>query len=164
MITQEHLKNIFHYDENRGEFTRREISKQGRKKGEVAGCIDKSNGYHNIVISGRKYRTHHLVWLYIYGVLPSDEIDHINHNRADNTPSNLREVSRIENTMNRIISKNNTSGVNGVSYKKESKKWQAQIRVKGHLKFLGYYLSIMDATKARREAEIKYGFHENHGR
>ena len=30
--------------------------------------------------------------------------------------------------------------------------------------FLGYFISKKDAIEARKNAEIKYGFHPNHGR
>ena len=58
---------------------------------------------------------------------------------------------------------NNTSGVMGVSWKKAYNKWGAYIGVNKKRKYLGYYSSIDKATEARKAAEIKYGYHKNHG-
>lgn len=42
-------------------------------------------------------------------------------------------------------------------------KWQALIRVESRFINLGYFEDINDAIAARKEAEIKYNFHPNHG-
>ena len=56
----------------------------------MAGSVH-STGYVRIGIDGRKYTSHRLAWLYVHGVWPSDQIDHINRNRSDNRIANLRE-------------------------------------------------------------------------
>ena len=58
---------------------------------------------------------------------------------------------------------NNTSGVTGVSWNRKAGKWDAYIKVNGKRINLGYYVDKQDAIKTRRDAEIKHGFHENHG-
>lgn len=92
------------------------------------------------------------------------ELDHINHVRADNRISNLREVSRSQNNKNMPRYKNNKSGVTGVSWYRSAGKWRAQIRVEGKKKHLGLFDEIKDAAKAVEAAEAKYGYHENHGK
>lgn len=82
--------------------------------------------------------------------------DHIDGNRLNNTRNNLRFVTPRENTVNRGISKNNTSGYTGVYWYKRDKKWRAAIRVKGEDIHLGYFLNKEDAIAARKQAEIKY--------
>lgn len=49
-------------------------------------------------------------------------------------------------------------------YFKDYGKWRAQIVVSGILIFLGYFERKQDAITARKEAEVKYNFHENHGK
>ena len=40
----------------------------------------------------------------------------------------------------------------------------ARIQSDGQDDFLGYFDAFEAAVKARKEAELKYKFHENHGR
>lgn len=47
---------------------------------------------------------------------------------------------------------NNSSGVRGVSWKKDTKKWWARIEIDGKTRSLGYYTSLEDAARARAEA------------
>ena len=59
---------------------------------------------------------------------------------------------------------NSRSGVMGVSLHAQTGKWVARIMVEGKTKYLGIFENLEDAAKARREGDLKYGFHENHGR
>jgi len=43
-------------------------------------------------------------------------------------------------------------------------KWQSYICIDSKQKYLGVYKYLCDAETARKEAEIKYGYHKNHGR
>jgi len=54
------------------------------------------------------------------------------------------------------IPKDNTSGVKGVWWKKDSKRWQANIVFQGKNIYLGKFKDFNDATQARKEAEEKY--------
>ena len=83
-------------------------------------------------------------------------VDHINHCKSNNCKSNLRICTHAENGKNRSISKNNTSGVTGVSWDKGKNRWRVQIIVNGKKIECGYFKTIEEAAKARREAEIKY--------
>ena len=87
----------------------------------------------------------------------SDEniaVDHINHNKSDNRKNNLRFVTDSQNSMNRGISSNNTSGITGIN--KCNGKWTARIGVNTKRIFLGNYDNFFEAVKARKEAEEKY--------
>lgn len=59
---------------------------------------------------------------------------------------------------------NNTSGHTGVYWNGLRGKWYARIVVSGESKNLGHFLEKDEAIAARLAAEIKYGFHENHGK
>ena len=84
-------------------------------------------------------------------------VDHISGDKKDNRISNLRVCSIKENTRNSVrLSKNNTSGYNGVSFHKKTQKWHAYIRVNYKRKNLGTYVDINDAIKVRQQAELKY--------
>lgn len=74
----------------------------------------------------------------------------------DNRKANLRVCTALENSINRNKQRNNTSGVIGVWFDKRNKKWTAEIIVNKKKIYLGRYIDIKDAAKARKEAEIKY--------
>lgn len=122
------------------------------------------DGYKNGCIFGNKYRAHRVIWAIFYGEWPRLDIDHINGVKTDNRIINLRSVSHFENSRNKTMQKNNSSGVMGVSWHKTRKRWSANIRVYGKLKNLGYFESKDDAILARKLAEVEYGFHKNHGK
>jgi len=60
---------------------------------------------------------------------PKDKvIDHINGNTLDNRESNLRACLTRENSRNRGLSKNNTSGFKGVYFSRVTNSWAAHIK------------------------------------
>jgi hypothetical protein len=138
------------------------------RKGKPITAKDKT-GYIRVsyrVNGKRKNMRAHRVAFYAMGVeVPEGyEIDHINHNRSDNRWSNLRLVTHRENTMNRSKQKNNVSGVNGVYWHKRVKRWIAQIVVDGKKIYLGCFAEFHEAVNARKNAEVLYEYHENHGK
>ena len=100
----------------------------------------------------------------VHNSFPKNSIDHINGVKTDNRISNLRDVSAKENQRNRPLSCLNTSGYTGITWLVGAQKWRAQITLSGRSKYLGRFEKFCDAVKARKEAEVKYGFHPNHGR
>lgn len=92
---------------------------------------------------------------YLIGAENNEFVDHINGERNDNRKNNIRICSMQQNSHNRGISKNNTSGVKGVS-KRKNGNWQAGIRFNGTSYYLGTFEKIEDAIKSRKNAEEKY--------
>lgn len=87
------------------------------------------------------------------------QIDHIYRVKdgvCDNRKSNLRVVTKQENTHNRSLYAHNKSGYNGVGFYKAYKKWRARISIDGKDTTIGYFENIEDAIKARKDAELKY--------
>lgn len=160
-VTQKRLKEVLDYNKDTGIFTWI-LRRQGVKLGKIAGYKQKI-GYVVISVDQKDYKAHRLAWLYIYGHFPKYQIDHINQKKDDNRICNLRDVTVLENGRNRKISNNNTSRIQGVSWNKGSNKWQAGIMINQKAYNLGTFKNKEDAIKARKEAEIKYGFHKNHG-
>lgn len=155
-LTQKRLKELLFYNHKVGRFIRK-TSVGGINVGAVAGFKMKA-GYRAIDVDCKRYLEHRLVWLYIEGYLPENEIDHIDRNKENNRFKNLRIVSRQCNARNSDISSLNTSGVKGVSFYKNTGMWCARIMVNYKRKSLGHYLKKDDAVKARWEAEKKYNF------
>ena len=163
MITQERLKELLHYDPLTGVFTRLVATSNSVKVGDVAGNIS-AGGYRVIGVCGKQYLAHRLAWLYMKGDMPKDQVDHINGVRVDNSWANLRGATDLTNQKNTSISKNNKSGVVGVSWSKTNNKWRAIIWDNKKKIHLGYFKDIADAALERLEAENEYGYHKNHGR
>lgn len=81
----------------------------------VTTIFGKKVSYHNIIISS-----------------PEGYIrDHINTIKYDNRYCNLRIILREENSFNQKLACTNTSGIQGVSYDKFSKKYKAHLQCKG---------------------------------
>jgi len=104
------------------------------------------------------WSTKKFLYLHRYIINAPEEfiVDHINGDKLDNRKENLRLCSQSQNMMNRGKNKNNTSGLKGVIFRKDTKKWQAQIKLNYKNINLGSYESAIDASKARRRAEKKY--------
>ena len=172
-LTQEYVKSRFDYCDGclywkpRLIITSNDKGWNTRYSGKKAGCVN-PNGYLllSLTVNGKKRRfwAHRVIWLLIYGHLPKDEIDHINGVRSDNRLENLRDVTRDENRKNHKIRKDNLSGVMGVSWFKARQKWRSYIHVNRKQVHLGFYLDMAEACHVRKAAELKYGFHANHGR
>jgi hypothetical protein len=45
-------------------------------------------------------KKHRVAWCHFYGTWPANEIDHINHDRADNRIAKLRDILKNENQWN----------------------------------------------------------------
>lgn len=92
-------------------------------------------------------------------VMNADEnviIDHISGKRNDNRKYNLRNANYSTNMMNSGISKNNTSGVRGVNYDKDTGQWRVRIQVNNKRISLGSFSDIEKAIRVRQQAEEKY--------
>lgn len=122
-----------------------------------------SKGYLVTRIMGRAYKLHRLAWFMVHAEW-AEEIDHINGDKSDNRIANLRSVTRAENMKNKPKYKQNSSGVIGVGWHKTTNKWIAKIRINGRDYHLGIFETIEGAAAARAAAEVRYGFHKNHGR
>lgn len=162
MITQERLKELLEYNPDTGVFIWKVQASNRAIIGSAAGFIH-AKGYRHIGLDGREYKAHRLAWLYMYGEFPENQIDHINHKRDDNRLVNFRSVKNCVNGKNQSIPSDNTSGIIGVYWHKQGKKWKASIMVDGKHIHLGMFKEKALAALSRKAAEIKYGFHPNHG-
>jgi hypothetical protein len=160
-MTQKKIKKLIHYDPVSG-FVMAKVNFGTRTK--VGDIIkSKKNKYLRLQINNRRYVLHRLIWLYMTGSFPEKYIDHINHDKTDNRWENLREVSHRDNCRNFPMLSTNTSGQVGVSWNKEKNMWRARINIDDKEIFLGYFVEFHKAVDARKNAEVLYGFHENHG-
>lgn len=84
------------------------------------------------------------------------QTDHINNNKLDNRKCNLRTVTNQQNHFNMLAQKNSKSGIRGVSWSEERKKWVAQIIINNKAIGLGRFTDKNEAIKVRNLAEKKY--------
>jgi hypothetical protein len=156
-LTPEILREYLAYDAITGEFTRRISTAPSVKVGDVAGSSD--GLYTKINLLGKRYYAHRLAWLYVYGVWPQNEVDHINGDKFDNRIENLREATRSQNCANRPALATSKSGVKGVCWDARKRRWIAQIRVDGVSRIIGHFES-QSAAKAAYDAAAVDGFGE----
>lgn len=154
ILTQERVHELLTYDPKTGYFFNRIWRNPRSPEGARAGYVN-TIGYVIIQVDKQKYGAHRLAWLYMHGVLPTLEIDHINRIRSDNRIANLRLATRKENANNISISVRNTSGRAGVTRHNRDGLWQAQIYFDGKMHYLGCYTDFNDAVAARVAAERK---------
>lgn len=151
-LTAERLRELLDYDPISGALKWKSCAHVPHKvRGKIAGA-PKGFGYIQVQVDGKNYAAHILIWLYVHGTFPKVELDHKNNVGNDNRIDNLREVSRSQNNMNRLISSNNTSGFKGVS--KSKNRWFAQIQIDGLNRHLGRFRTAEDAAKAYDRAAI----------
>lgn len=141
------------------------ISRGNALAGMEAGCLHKNSGYIVVRVNRKLLKAHRIIYEMRHGEIPDGmEVDHIDHNRANNDDSNHRLVSHRENTQNSSRRHNNSSGCTGVYWYKSRNKWWAFIGTGKERKSLGYYSDWLDAVCARKRAEFELGYHENHGK
>lgn len=170
--TQVELLNLLDYNPNTGQLIWKERtelhSKAGawnrRYAGTEAGAV--SGNRINVTIrksgpDGKKfvkhYRAHNLIWLIKTGrqVPEGFIIDHKDGDGTNNRWNNLRLATNTQNSMNRGIQSNNTSGKTGVRWDAARKKWKAEIKIGRKCKHIGRFDSFEDAVLAREKYEIE---------
>jgi hypothetical protein len=117
LLSQERLKVILDYNPETGVF--HWLVQKGNRvhPGDIAGAPHLPHRpYILIQIDRRKWKAHRLAWLYVYGELPPDVIDHINGKHDDNRICNLRAVSQSVNNANARRQKKSRSDYIGVHF------------------------------------------------
>lgn len=133
-----------------------------RFAGKEAGSTNK-RGYREVQFAGRLMLRHRLIWLAEHGAMPL-EIDHQHGTEAGDGIGNLRNVDHAANMRNQVLRRDSRSGCPGVDWYVPSQKWRAVISAHKKRMHLGYFDRLEDAIEARKAAERRFGFHENHGR
>jgi hypothetical protein len=164
--SQERLRELFEYRDHESQPFIWKISLSNRVKiGDVAGCSTSVSGYCQVGIDDTYLRIHRLVWIYHNGDIPDKMfVDHIDGDKLNNRIENLRLATRSQNQHNCKKQSNNTSGVKGIGWNKQRKKWRARITINGKSIWLGYYNTIEEAeaaiTAARNNLHGEFARHE----
>ena len=120
--------------------------------------------YIQVRIDGTLHYAHRIVWVMLYGPIPSgEEIDHIDGDGTNNRAANLRLADSSINKRNQRRLPTNTSGATGVYVDKR----RGGFDVAGHLNdrkiYIGHAATFEEAVAMRRAFNVLHGFHENHG-
>lgn len=148
------LHELFDYCQKTGNLIRKIYMAPNAKVGDIAGAPRK-DGRVFINVDGKKYRAHHLVWLWHGKELPK-LIDHINRNPSDNRIENLRVADNFQNGWNANLSARNKTGVKGLFWNKQSGKWR--VRLMAGLKIIegGQFNDFELAELVSNELRHKY--------
>lgn len=110
--------------------------------------IDTCKGYNKICCNGKFFFRHRIIASAYIGLdidNPTLLIDHINHDRLNNSVDNLRIVSNQQNQFNR--------NAKGYSWNKATQTYQARINAGGKRLCLGYFDKPEDAHSAYLRAK-----------
>ena len=141
----EFLRECFDYNPETGELTWqvrpkehfkaewiwKDWNKQNSKK--IAGHLG-GQGYRVVGLNGGVYQAHRIIMKWMIDEEP-EEIDHHDHDRANNCWNNLRPATDPEQVWNQGLRKTNTSGFRGVYRNRLVNGWAAQIG----RRHLGYF-------------------------
>lgn len=150
----EFLRANFEY---RDGFIYRTSSLGGQATGTRAGWLTYCNGkpYRKVSVMRKTMYVHHVVFLLHHGFLPK-RIDHKDGNSINNKIENLRAATQSQNIANSKLSKLSTSGYKGVTWRKDTEKWQAQLHCDGKHISLGSHATKEQAHEAYKVASSKY--------
>lgn len=161
-MKQQELKEILSYCPDTGVFTWLANRGFNKTSGKRAGSLCKTSGYRRIKIKGKTIYEHRLACIYMTGDTSFKDVDHINLDKSDNKWSNIRKVTRSQNCMNKDVGAYSTTGVKGVTWRKDLNKYLAKITLSGKVSYLGVFSEIEDARNAYNVAMAK--LHGDYGR
>lgn len=150
-LTQAKLKELVNYDPETGKMVWASKYCQRIVVGKEVG-YETDRGYRVVMILGKNYYVHRLIWLYVHGEFPKHDVDHKDGDTRNNKIANLRTATRSQNNANKIKQTNNKSGYKGVWWCKYNKRFVAEISSGGVRRCLGYYRSAEDAARAYDKA------------
>lgn len=150
------LNKLFHLDAERGLLIHKK--KCGVMAGTVAGS-KRPDGYYRVKIDGRLYLVHRIIYTMHYGASPKEkEVDHIDGNRNDSRPSNLRTATRNQNRQNVGRYKSNSVGHRGVWFDKTRKAFLCAVQADGVRDTFGPFKTREQAAKVyEKEAKLRFG-------
>lgn len=145
-LTAEYIRSVINYDPETGD-----VWRKGRKV-----STTRPEGYLVINVNDRIYRLSRIIWLWMTGEWPKNDVDHIDLDKGNNRWANLRDSTFTQNMQNRPRRSINKSGFKGVCWDKKAGKWHAQIGYGGTQHHIGYFNRPESASKAYSDAATKH--------
>ena len=129
--------------------------------GTIAGTRNAS-GHLVVRFDGVTYLCHRVIWVWMTGKMPTNEIDHKDLDGSNNRWKNLREATHAQNNQNKRPQKNNRSQVKGAR-QLPGGRWQAYISIKRRFVQIGIFDSQQEASEAyQAAAKAQYGTFARH--
>lgn len=132
--------------------------KSGRNRGQKAG-YENGKGYLKLRINGKSLYVHKIAFALYNGYYPEHQVDHYDHNRLNNSETNLLKSSHLENSKNQKLRYDSPTNTLGVSFNIKRNKWKVRIGQK----YLGYFETEEEAIQVRKKAEKELNYSESHG-
>jgi hypothetical protein len=143
------LESIFSLDQETGQLNRMTQIQERKERDSM------KTDYRYISINGIQYFEHRLIWMLAnQQLIPLGmDVDHINRDKLDNRPVNLRLATPAQNRANTGRQRNNSTGYKGVF--RDKGKFRAKIKANGIQRFLGSYSTAEAAAAAYDCAALK---------
>lgn len=118
-----------------------------------------NKGYRQVNIGGKTIKTHRLIAMaFLEDYSDELQVDHIDANKENNRPSNLRMVTNKQNCRAAKRAKDGASSkYRGVTWNKARKKWIARIGPAGSV-FVGSFETEIEAASQWNQMAIKIGY------
>jgi HNH endonuclease len=158
IVDAELVRRLFTYDHANGALIWQEpMHRQVRVvKGQIAGYVNLYSRCIVIMLDGKNYKAHRLIWLYVTGSWPVNCIDHINGDPYDNRFDNLRDVTHQVNLQNIRKASRQKKRSSLLGAFRNHNKWMSRIKVNGKDKYLGNFETEEEAHAAYLAAKRKY--------
>ena len=147
-VSYELVRELFDYNPETGALTWKKLShkKSNRIVGtEIRACHDR--GYRMVTVGKKRFYAHRVIWLWMTGSWPTEQVDHENGRTGDNRWCNLREALPVEQNQNFKIDVRNTSGWPGVRLR--GRRWHVRINASRVSYCLGTFATFEEAVAAR---------------
>lgn len=153
-LPMDRLRKLVRLDENTGEVIRVAPGGSRARVGRPVGSLAVT-GYLETKLDGVRLLVHRVAYALHNGYWPSEIVDHMNGNRVDNRPENLRLLTNRTNARNITAPHaGNASGYLGVTWSKSKNKWQATICTNGKRQYLGAYECAKEAHEVYRQHKV----------
>lgn len=146
------VRDLFDYDPLTGILLWKNPRSNSVKPGTVAGNATKE-GRIQVGIGGRMYRAHRIIWLWMTGEWPTENVDHEDLNGLNNSWDNLRLGNKSQNAANTARKSTNKSGFKGVT--RSGQKWAATITKNYRATYIGSFPTAEEAAAAYDDAALR---------